>query len=463
MEHEAPLMLSVSGARGLIGKSMTPEVAGNLAAAFGTEIRSAVNGTPTILIGNDGRSSAPELVQAAARSLAATGCSVIDLGTVTTPTVGVMIDELDAQGAIVVTASHNPIEWNGIKCLDSNGLAPPPEDAGRIIERFKNLEFELIPETDRTEPGSNDEGSRIHVERALTIVDPDLIRKAGFTVVLDSVNASGGPAGRALLEQLGCSLEHLNAEQTGVFAHPPEPTRENLSDLADHIGRTQGTACGFAQDPDADRLAIIDENGRYIGEEYTLALTALRILQVRGGVPLAANLSTSRMIDDIAAGFEGASVTRTAVGEANVVAGMRATNAPLGGEGNGGVIVADVGWVRDSIAAMALVLELMASDGRPLSRIVDDLPDYAMVKRKLDLSQIGGRNAIQPALDRMRTAYAGARINDADGVRIDLDEGWAHLRASNTEPIIRVIAESRTTEAAENLASEVASAAGLTD
>ena len=454
-------MLSVSGARGLIGKSMTPEVAANIASAFGTEVRSGSESPPTILIGNDGRSSGPELVEAAAKGLASTGCSVIDLGIVTTPTVGVMTSELGAQGAIVVTASHNPIEWNGIKCLDANGLAPPPEEASRIIDRFKRLDFEFVPDEERTTPGTDTTSTRVHVERVLSIVDRDLIRSAGFTVVLDSVNASGGPGGRMLLEALGCTVEHLNGEQTGVFAHPPEPTAENLVDLAGHIGRNGGCACGFAQDPDADRLAIIDENGRYIGEEFTLALAALRTLRKHGGVPLAANLSTSRMIDDIASGFEGASVLRTAVGEANVVAGMRATNAPLGGEGNGGVIVAEVGWVRDSIAAMALVLELIAGEGRPLSRIVDDLPRYAMVKRKLDLSRIGGRDAIQPALDRLREHYGDARINDADGVRIDLDEGWVHLRASNTEPIIRLISESETTDAAEALADQAATASGI--
>ena len=256
-------------------------------------------------------------------------------------------------------------------------------------------------------------------------------------------------------------MRHLNGEQTGIFAHSPEPTAENLQDLAREVGLTDGAACGFAQDPDADRLAVIDETGRYIGEEYTLALAALRILQVHGPVALAANLSTSRMIDDIAARFPGASVLRTAVGEANVVAGMRTCDATLGGEGNGGVIIPTVGWVRDSIAAMALVLDLMASDGRPLSAIVDDLPRYAMVKRKQDLSQIGGRDAIQPALDRVRDLHAGGRMNDVDGVRVDFDHGWVHLRASNTEPIIRVIAESGSREEAEALADRIAEESGL--
>jgi len=455
-------MLSVSGARGLVGRSMTPEVAGRIAAAFGTEIKArSGDAVPTVLIGNDGRSSGPELVAAATRSLRATGCAVTDLGIVMTPTVGVMTRSLGAQGAVVVTASHNPIEWNGVKCLDENGLAPPPDDAARIIDRFKADDFHLVPD-DRRPPANRDEtATDVHVAKALDLADAEAVGAAGFTVVLDSVNASGGPGGLRLLEGLGCTVIHLNGEQTGAFAHPPEPTEANLRDLAAEVGRIEGAACGFAQDPDADRLAVIDENGRYIGEEYTLALAALRVLQVHGGIPLAANLSTSRMIDDIAAGFPGASVLRTAVGEANVVAGMRTNEARLGGEGNGGVIVPAVGWVRDSIAAMAIVLDLMASDGRPLSRIVDDLPTYSMVKRKQDLSRIGGRDAIRPALDRVRALHSDGRVNDADGVRVDFDHGWVHLRASNTEPIIRIIAESVTREDAEALADRITEEAGL--
>lgn len=462
MESEAPLMLSVSGARGIVGQSMTPSVAADIASAFGTEIRGQLaQGTPTVLLGSDGRPSGGELLEAARGALAATGCAVVELGIATTPTVGIMTRALSAHGAIVVTASHNPIEWNGIKCLDSDGLAPPPDNADRIIARFKARDFEFVPENERPESRVDTSSTQTHVDRVLATVDVQAIRDAGFTIVLDSVNASGGPAGRLLLEELGCQVEHLNEEQTGLFAHPPEPIEANLGDLVSHLKQTPDAACAFAQDPDADRVAIVDDTGCYIGEEFTLALAALRVLQVRGGVPLAANLSTSRMIDDIATGYDGASVLRTAVGEANVVQGMRSCDAPLGGEGNGGVIVAAVGWVRDSIASMALVLELMATDGRSLSRIVADLPRYSMVKRKIDLGSIGGRDAIEPALQRLRDHYVDARINDIDGVRIDLEEGWAHLRASNTEPIMRVIAESGSPANAARLADEVAARAGL--
>ena len=459
---DAPLMLSVSGARGLIGSSMTPEVAANIAAAFGSQTKSMHSGdSPTICLGRDGRGSGLELSDAAAGALIKTGCSVVDLGIVATPTVGVMTRELGAHGGLVVTASHNPIQWNGIKCLDSDGLAPPPEEAKRIIDRFKSQDFDFVESDQVGTITKNDRGTRIHVDRVLSIIDRDAIRAKNFTVVLDSVNASGSAGGKMLLEELGCTLEHLNAEHTGVFAHSPEPIEENLVDLASHTANTANSACGFAQDPDADRLAIVDENGRYIGEEFTLVLAALRMLQTQGAITLVTNLSTSRMLDDLAGLFPGASVQRTAVGEANVVAGMRASGSPLGGEGNGGVIVPAVGWIRDSLVAMALVLDLLATEDRALSSIVNELPRYSMVKSKFDLSAIGGRDAIDPALEKLQSHYRSARLSDVDGIRIDLENGWAHIRASNTEPIIRVITEAASQKEAEQLGQEVLAASGL--
>lgn len=455
-------MLSASGARGLVGRSMTPSVASDLAAAFGSETSALHAGsTVTICVGRDGRASGAELAAAAHKALAQTGCMVVDLGVVTTPTVGVMTRELAAQGGLVITASHNPIEWNGIKCLDSNGLAPPTKLASRIIDRFKERRFDFVHADEVGSIGEDDRGSRIHVDRVLSIVDCEAIRDKEFTVVLDSVNASGSVAGKMLLEELGCRLEHLNGEQTGLFAHDPEPIEENLRDLSSLVANTPDVAFGCAQDPDADRLAIVDENGIFLGEEYTLVLAALRMLQRRGAIPLVTNLSTSRMIDDLAARFPGASVKRTAVGEANVVEGMRSCGSPLGGEGNGGVIVPEVGWVRDSLAAMALVLELLATEGRSLSSIVDEFPKYSMLKMKLDLSSISGRSAIDPALEKLRSHFASARITDVDGIRIDLDEGWAHVRASNTEPILRVITEASTPSDAKKLCQDVVKASGL--
>ena len=457
-----PLMLSVSGARGLVGSTMTPDVASRFARAFGTEIMKTVqDSTPILVIGRDGRASGAELSDAAARALAETGWEIVDIGVATTPTVGIMIRNLDAQGGMVITASHNPIEWNGIKCLDSNGLAPPPEMAGRIIGRFQNHTDEQGKTMRAGSIRFDETATRRHVDDVLGLVDVELIRSAKLSVVLDSVNASGCVGGRMLLEELGCTLDHLNGEQTGLFAHTPEPIEENLRDLSHRVHSSENVACGFAQDPDADRLAIVDEHGHYIGEEYTLVIAALRHLQAHGPCPLVANLSTSRMIDDLASRFPGATVLRTEVGEANVVKGMRECNSPLGGEGNGGVIVRSIGWIRDSLAAMALTLELLAVEKRPLSAIVGDLPRYAMIKQKIDLSELGGRDIIPVALQRLVDSHPPDQVNDLDGVRIDLPEGWVHVRASNTEPILRVISEAATREAAEELARAARSAAGI--
>jgi phosphomannomutase len=458
---DAPFMLSVSGARGIVGQTMTPTVAAEFAAAFGSWIRSRVAGRPRLCVGRDGRAGGEALAAAARGSLAGVGCDVVDLGVTMTPTVGVMIGRLGCAGGMEITASHNPLEWNGLKCLDSDGLAPPPSIAADIIERFRRRNFAFVPSTDVGRMSADASGAATHVEKVLAQVDVAAIRSRRFRVALDSINGSGCGPGKMLLERLGCEVVHLNGEPTGIFAHVPEPTEANLGDLAAAVRSGGGFAAGFAQDPDGDRLAIVDGNGRYIGEEYTLVLAAFRLLQRRGKGTLAANLSTSRMIDDVAAGFPGSRVVRTAVGEANVVVGLKEHGGILGGEGNGGVILPEVCLVRDSLTAMALTLDLLAADGRPLAAIVDALPRYAMVKTKLDLAAVGGAAAIAPALAKVRAAFARERLDDRDGIRIDLADGWVHLRASNTEPIVRVIAEAPTGERAERLVAECRAAAGL--
>jgi phosphomannomutase len=350
--------------------------------------------------------------------------------------------------------------------LDGNGLAPPPAIAKEIVDRFKERRIDWCGPLATGKLTHDGSAARVHIDRVLRNVDVAAIRAKNFTVVLDSVNGSGCVPGRMMLEELGCTVVHIYGEQTGIFGHVPEPLAENLLDLAAAVRDSKGhhhasAACGFAQDPDADRLAIVDERGSFIGEEYTLVLAALRMLQRHGSGALATNLSTSRMIDDVAALFPGSHVVRTAVGEANVVAGLRPVNGILGGEGNGGVILPTVCWVRDSLSAMALVLELLAHQGRPLSAVVADLPRWSMVKKKFELSAIGGMAAVAPALAKARTALPGARVSDTDGIRLDVDTGWVHLRASNTEPIIRLIAEGRTAAEAEALIATCAAAVGL--
>ena len=455
---EAPLMLSVSGARGIVGRSMTPDVAHRLASIWGARLASDSDVTPRVILGRDSRPSGPELAEAAARGLSWAGCEVIRLGIVTTPTVGVMIGATRASGGVMITASHNPTPWNGLKLLDGTGTAPPVEIAMPIMDRFRS--DEQIPEAG-TSPGIHEEtrASDTHLAKVLGQIDPAPIQASGFHVVLDSVNGAGGPIGSSLLGHLGCETSLLHNAPTGEFAHPPEPREENLGELCVSV-RESGADVGFAQDPDADRLAIIDETGRYIGEEYTLALVTDWMLRTTDGDGVVvANLSTSRMIDDLVA-RHGGRVLRTAVGEANVVEAMRAEDALLGGEGNGGVILPGVCYIRDSLGAMAMVLASMADSGRPLSELVDAIPSYAMVKTKYALPGSGGAEAVASVLEQVRAAWPEAAVNDLDGVRLDFADAWVHVRASNTEPIARIIAEAPQREAAIELVEAVAALAG---
>lgn len=462
--HNAPLMLSVSGARGIVGATMTPVVAAEFAAAFGSMLRDD-SPSPTVCLGRDSRPSGDMIARAAAAGLMSVGCTVVDLGVVATPTVGVMVGALGADGGVVATASHNPIEWNGLKCLDRGGVAPPKERAERLVARFRARDVAQVDVLGLREARRDDSANDLHLARVLALVDVEAIRAARFSVVLDSINGAGCVAGRLLLERLGCTVTHLNGEPTGRFAHVPEPTETNLADLTrlmkSAAERGAAAACAFAQDPDADRLAIVDERGAYIGEEYTLVLAAKRLLDRRGPLAMAANLSTSRMLDDLASRYRGARVLRSAVGEANVAATMQRSSAVVGGEGNGGVIVPEVCWVRDSLSAMALVLDLLAAERKTLSEVVAELPRYEMIKHKFELAELGGLPAVKPALEKVATAFADQRIDDSDGVRVDFADGWVHLRPSNTEPIVRLIAEAPNRSRVWELIDEVAVAAGL--
>ena len=455
-------MLSVSGARGLMGVTMTPVVAARFAAAFGSLLAAGAGShrPKRVCVGRDGRAGGEALSAAVGGALAAVGLEVIDLGIAATPTVGVAIRHHHALGGMVVTASHNPQQWNGLKCLDGDGLAPPPEIANSIIEDFRVDRATYAAPTSIPRIRRDEAATDFHVERVLECVDVAAIRAAKLVAAVDSVNASGSRGAALLLDALGVAIHQIHGDPSGVFPHTPEPLEENLRGLAEAT-RAHGASVGFAQDPDADLLAIVDERGVFIGEDYTLVLAAQRILELRGPGTLAANLSTSRMIDDVAARFPGSTVLRTAVGEANVVAALKPAGGVLGGEGNGGVILPEVTWVRDSLSAMALVLDLLASRGEPLSAIVDALPRYAIEKTKLDLASIGGLAAVAPALAKLQAAFPGEKVNYSDGVRVDFADGWVHLRASNTEPIARIIAEAPTTARAQELIAMCAKAAGL--
>jgi len=439
----AELIISASGMRGIVGENLTAAIATEYGCAFGTFLKSGDSGKSaglSVCIGRDSRSSGQMLLSAAAGGLTAVGVDIIDLGIVSTPGVGVMISELGCAGGVVITASHNPIEYNGIKLLLGNGIAPPKAVAAQIRSIFFDKKFDL------TSPGGpagitcNDDTDTVHIAKVLAIVDKDLIGSKGFKVVLDSVNGAGGRVGVKLLAELGCEVVTMNNEPTGLFAHTPEPTEANLGGLCEKVSQT-GAAAGFAQDPDADRLAVVDETGGYIGEEYTLALVAKLVFSKQKGLA-AANLSTSRMIDDIAA-QAGCKVIRTAVGEANVAEAMVNNGCIIGGEGNGGVIDLRVGPVRDSLVGMALVLQLMAQTNKTISELVDEIGGYYMNKTKFEATKAQTESIIEKA----RGVFTDAKIDTSDGWRFDFDDGWVHIRSSNTEPVMRIIVETQNEEA----------------
>ncbi len=477
----APLMLGVSGMRGITGRSLTPEVALRYAAAFGTFL-CGQGRSPHVIIGRDGRRGGEAIYEAAVAGLLGSGCSVTRLGVASTPTIGyAAMGEVD--GAVIVTASHNPQEWNGLKLLIAGvagnsetefdfACAPPAELAQQIIERYHDGPSWAEPAAFRPledEPDASYDHWVNVAGHVLTMLPEEAQQRwgehgaIGLRCVLDAVNSSGALVGVPFLDYLA-NVIPLNCSPSGVFPHTPEPTKENLSGKGGLCTVVPGVSAdaGFAQDPDADRLAIVDETGRYIGEEYTFVLAALALLEAEEdteGAVLVTNLSTSRMIDDLAERF-GARVERTPVGEAHVVGRMLELladdkNVVLGGEGNGGVIWPAVSFVRDSIVGMGLTLALMARHDKPLSQIVDSLPSYAIVKRKQD---IPSKDAAKPAIDAVANAFKDrGRVDLQDGVRVDLDDqrAWLSLRASNTEPIVRLIAEAPTEAAANALLDEV--------
>lgn len=444
------LIISISGMRGLIGENMFPDTGCLYGAAFGNflKCRNPEKSKLSVAVGRDSRPSGPMVFSAVAAGLTSVGVDVVDLGVCSTPGVGVMLRNLYCDGGIVITASHNPTPYNGIKLLLENGIAPPKEMAEQIIDLYRSKQISyadsmgcgtLTPEN-RTE--------QMHVEKVLQTVNQKAISKKRFKIVLDSVNGAGGPEGVMLLEALGCEVIRMNIDPTGLFAHTPEPTADNLTGLCDRVRQTNADA-GFAQDPDADRLAIVDEAGRYIGEEYTLAFASRCVFSKLPG-PAAANLSTSRMIDDIAA-KAGCSVIRTPVGEANVANAMIKNDCVIGGEGNGGIIDLRVGPVRDSLVGMALTLQLMVDEDKSVSQLADDLGEYVMYKSKYPAT----KDQAEAIIEKAKTVFADASINTSDGCRFDLPDGWIHIRTSNTEPIMRVIIETRGRNAADNFSQQV--------
>jgi phosphomannomutase len=433
------LIISISGMRGIVGENLTDAIVADYGCAFGTFLknRETIEGEKlSVCIGRDSRPSGQALKSAVTEGLQAVGINVIDLGMVTTPGVGVMIKELGCGGGVVVTASHNPAQYNGIKLLLDNGTAPPADASEQIKQYFLDKNFALADVSDHGKITSNGQTDTTHIAKVLAIVDEGTLAARRFKVALDSVNGAGGQVTKKMLAELGCEVVAINDEPTGVFAHTPEPTVENVTTLCEVV-RKEKADIGFAQDPDGDRLAIVDESGAYIGEEYSLALAAKYIFGKEVG-RAATNLSTSRMIDDIAE-KAGSEVIRTAVGEANVAAAMLEHDCIIGGEGNGGVIDLRVGPVRDSLVGIVLVLQLMAETSKTISQLVSEIGGYYMSKDKFAADE---SQALQ-ILNSAKKLFADAKVDTTNGCRFDFNEGWLHLRASNTEPVMRVIVEAK--------------------
>jgi len=458
---KSKLIISVSGLRGVVGESLTAEVAARYARAFAL-------GLPPgpILITRDSRPSGPMLAEAICDLLCRMGRTVLDGGIAATPTTGVLIREHGCAGGFQISASHNPPEYNGMKLLSGEGRVISASMGEAVLERYRQLETEAATDTetdakdDEVVPGEVTvlpETTARHLQLVLATVDVEQIRQRGFKVVLDANRGAGGLLGRQLLEALHCDVTVLGEEPTGEFIHPAEPLAENLAGVLDQVTRV-GADVGFCQDPDADRLAIIDEMGRYVGEEYTFVLNLDHVLRQTKG-PVATNCSSSRMSEDLAKRYD-TPLFRSPVGEANVVELMIEKQAVFGGEGNGGPIDPRVGYIRDSFVGMALLLDAMASREMKVSQLADELPRYVIRKTKLALAP----EKLPAALNAVEQYFANhaslvpQQTDRMDGLRLAWPDAWLLIRGSNTEPIVRVVAESQTAAESESLCEEVAKA-----
>lgn len=452
------LMVSVSGVRGLVGTDLTPEVVARWAAAFGTWAREGRPGGRTarrpvaIVLGRDARTSGPMFSQAAAAGLMSVGCDIIDVGLVATPTVQLAVEHHRAAGGIILTASHNPIEWNALKFVGPDGIFLDGVAGTRVRELAAGNSLQRANYNAIGGVKADSDAISRHLAAVLALrgIDVRAIRRRRFRVALDTVRGAGGTVMPELLERLGCRVTAINLETDGLFPRPPEPVPENLKALG-RLVRSSKADVGIAVDPDVDRLAIVDERGRPIGEDYTLAF-AVRAVRPSARRPVVCNLSTSLVVED-AARASGAQVVRAAVGEAHVARKIIELKAVIGGEGNGGVIYPALHVGRDAPVAAALVLSLLARERATVSEIVAAAPRYTIVKVK---AERGTRNA-----ERMGEVYAAlrARFPEAsadtqDGLRLSWPDRWLHVRPSGTEPIIRLIAEAPSRADAERLIEE---------
>jgi len=448
------LKKSISGIRGTIGGSIgdnfTPIDIVECVSAYGWWIKKSSD-KPKVVIGRDGRSSGQMVSDLSANTLRFLGIDVIDLDYSTTPTVEMAVTDFNADGGIIFTASHNPKQWNALKFLNSKGEFISAEVGEEILSYIddKKMEFADIDSIGSYKKETDYFDAHIKAILDLEVIDAELIRSKNFHAVVDCINSTGALAIPKLLDSLNCSYELINEEVNGDFAHTPEPLPQNLVDLIE-ITKNSKADIGIAVDPDVDRLALVSENGSYFGEEYTLVAAADFILSKTKGNTVS-NLSSSRALSDITK-KHGGEYFASKVGEVNVVKMMKSQNAVIGGEGNGGIIYPALHYGRDALVGIAFILNLMAQKDEKLSVIRSSYEDYTIIKNKMDLQSPEALNKI---FGDLKEAFKDEKLNDIDGLKIDFKDGWVHMRSSNTEPIIRIYAEAKTKETAEELVNKV--------
>lgn len=451
------LIRSISGIRGTIGgpvgQGLTPLDVVKYAAAYGTWVATQPTASRTVVIGRDARISGALVSRLVAATLQSLGLDVVDLGLSTTPTVEMAVTAKQAAGGIILTASHNPKQWNALKLLNVQGEFISEADGQQVLALAESeaFDFALVNKLGQYTTDNEFLAEHIAAVVALPLVDVDAIRARNFRVVVDAVNSSGGFAVPQLLVALGVTtVEKLHCEPTGDFAHNPEPLPEHLRDIAKVLEKGSFDL-GIVVDPDVDRLALVSENGEMFGEEYTLVAVADYVLQANGGGNTVSNLSSTRALRDVTE-RHGGNYAAAAVGEVNVVTKMKETQAIIGGEGNGGIIYPELHYGRDALVGIALFLTHLAKSGLTASRLRASYPGYFISKNKIELTPEINTDSV---LTQMEKRYAKQPVNTIDGVKIEFDKEWVHLRKSNTEPIIRIYAESDSNATADHLAQKI--------
>ncbi|MFH1541628.1 MAG: phosphoglucosamine mutase [bacterium] len=446
------LKISISGVRGHVPESLTPELCLNFAKAFGSYLAKQTTEPRTVVVGTDPRASSEFIKGIVFQGLLSTGCKVVDLGICPTPTVGIMVRQLKATGGIIITASHNPLPWNGLKFVRSDGIFLNENQAEEFLTIYRQNEF-ITRETGQVV--INSRALDIHLAKVLKLVKTRLIKRKRLKVALDCCNGAGSEICPMLLKMLGCQVIAINCDITKPFPHNPEPIAENLGELIELI-KNKKADIGFALDSDADRLAIVAETGQPIGEELTLALATKFILQQNhiknpGKKIVITNLSTTQALDDIVNSFQG-TIIRTKIGEVHVAEELKKLDGLIGGEGNGGVIYPKIGFNRDAMVGMALILNFLAVSKKKTSELAGEIPAYFVVKKKIDCDN---RDQLDDFIESVKTQFKGHDFITTDGLKVMLPDGWLHVRASNTEPIIRIIAEGKDRLQIEKLVEQV--------